>query len=62
MIHLTQKQHDDLLADKARLDWLADRNQSIGNVQLPAECVIKNLSSLRGAIDDAMALSNKASA
>lgn len=40
--------------DTVRLDWLADRDQHIGNVQLPAECVACNLHSLRDAIDMAM--------
>lgn len=62
MINLTQKQHDELLADKARIDWLADVNQSIGNVQLPAECVTMHLDSLRGAIDAAMALDKRETA
>lgn len=43
-------------ADKARLDWLADRENTIGNVQLPTMCVMNNMSSLRGAIDEAMRL------
>jgi hypothetical protein len=40
--------------DAARLDWLADPDNHIGNVQLPKECVIQNLHSLRDAIDAAM--------
>ena len=40
--------------DTVRLDWLADRDNHIGNVQLPAECVACNLHSLRDAIDMAM--------
>lgn len=40
--------------DTVRLDWLADRDNRIGNVQLPAECVACNLHSLRDAIDMAM--------
>ena len=59
MIHLSPKKYDELIADKARIDWLADVNQSIGNVQLPAECVTMHLESLRGAIDAAMALDKK---
>ena len=43
-------------ADKLRLDWLADRDNNIGNVQLPTMCVMNNLHSLRGAIDEAMRL------
>lgn len=40
--------------DTTRLDWLADVNNKIGNVQLPTACVENNLSSLRNAIDAAM--------
>ena len=40
--------------DGKRIDWLADKNNAIGNVQLPTECVERNLYSLRAAIDDAM--------
>ena len=40
--------------DARRLDWLADPNNTIGNVQLPTVCVEANLDSLRGAIDMAM--------
>lgn len=43
-----------LLADEARLDWLSDPDNAIGNVQLPAACVTANLHSLRDAIDMAM--------
>lgn len=42
------------LDDTKRLDWLADRDNRIGNVQLPAECVACNLHSMRDAIDMAM--------
>ena len=42
--------------DKARIDWLSDLGQVTGLVQLPEECVINNLHSLRSAIDDAMLL------
>ena len=40
--------------DTARLDWLADRENNIGNVQLPTECVQAHPESLRAAIDMAM--------
>ena len=43
-------------ADKLRLDWLSDRENTIGNVQLPTVCVMNNMDSLRGAIDEAMRL------
>lgn len=42
--------------DAAMLDWLADRNNPIGNVQLPTECVIDNIDSMRAAIQCAMKL------
>lgn len=48
----------DLLADSRRIDWLADRENRIGNVELPRECVEKNLHSMRAAIDAAMRLPN----
>ena len=44
----------ELLKDKARLDWLADVNNSIGNVLLPTDIVERNLHSMRDAIDEAM--------
>ncbi len=40
--------------DTVRLDWLADSDNTTGNVQLPAECVHQNPDSLREAIDCAM--------
>lgn len=45
--------------DAARLDWLADPANTIGNVQLPTECVEQNIHSLRAAIDAAMATEGK---
>lgn len=42
--------------DAARLDWLADPANGIGNVQLPSQCVLDNLTCMRGAIDQAMAM------
>lgn len=44
----------ELLKDKARLDWLADVNQTVGSVLLPTDIVERNLSSLRDALDEAM--------
>jgi hypothetical protein len=46
----------ELRKDRERLDWLADRNNPIGNVQLPTVCVMNNMDSMRGAIDEAMRL------
>jgi hypothetical protein len=45
-----------LSADKKRVDWLADKNNTVGNVQLPSACVIAHPDSLRAAIDMAMLL------
>lgn len=45
-----------LRADWVRMEWLADRENTIGNVQLPTMCVMNNMHSLRGAIDEAMRL------
>lgn len=47
-----------LRADARMLDWLADPENTIGNVELPMACVTANLHSLRGAI--AMAMEIKA--
>ena len=49
-----QQENAELLKDKVRLDWLADVNNSIGNVLLPTDIVERNLTSLRDAIDEAM--------
>ena len=46
----------ELLKDKARLDWLAGVNNDISNVSLPRDIVERNLHSLRDAIDEAMML------
>lgn len=42
--------------DTVRMDWLADKNNIIGNVQLPAVCVMNNLHDMRAAIDEAVRL------
>lgn len=42
------------LRDAARLDWLADPNNQIGNVQIPTDCVLAHPESMRAAIDMAM--------
>lgn len=52
----TETEMQELLKDKARLDWLADVNNSIGNVLLPRDIVERNLGSLRDGIDEAMKL------
>ena len=41
-------------ADTKRIDFLADKSQSVANVMLPTKIVERNLSSLRDAIDQAM--------
>ena len=40
--------------DTARLDWLADPSNAVGGVTLPREIVLRNVHSLRDAIDEAM--------
>ena len=52
-----QAKIDALQKDADRIDWLADKTQHIGNVQLPKNCVENNLHSLRAAIDSAIAQS-----
>lgn len=42
--------------DTARIDWLADVDNDVGQVLLPSSCVTENLHSLRDAIDAAMAM------
>lgn len=41
-------------ADSKRLDWLANPDNPLGNVTLPAGAVLENVESLRAAIDAAM--------
>lgn len=48
----------ELQKDKARLDWLADVNNTIGNITLPRDIVERNLHSMRAAIDEAMVIDN----
>lgn len=43
-----------LIKDKQRIDWLADIENNIGNVQLPTQCVELHIDDLRAAIDAAM--------
>ena len=51
-----QQENNALLKDKARLDWLADVNQTVGSVLLPRDIVERNLGSMRDAIDEAMSI------
>ena len=45
---------DELRKDKARLDWLADPKNTIGNVTLPRQHIMDHPDSMRAAIDAAM--------
>jgi hypothetical protein len=45
---------DELRKDKARLDWLADPKNTIGNVTLPRHHIMDHPDSMRAAIDAAM--------
>lgn len=51
-----QRENAELRKDRARIDWLADENQNIGNVALPRDIVERNLHSMRAAIDEAMSI------
>lgn len=53
----TEAELQELLKDKARLDWLADVDNRLGGVTLPRDIVERNLHSLRAAIDGAMCIS-----
>lgn len=53
-----QRENAELKKDKARLDWLADVNNTIGAVALPRDIVERNVHGLRAAIDEAMAVDN----
>ena len=53
-ILMNEEEFQGLLRDRERLDWLADKSQMVGNVELPRFAVEENLNSLRGAIDAAM--------
>ncbi|HZJ92818.1 MAG TPA: hypothetical protein VFD09_07050 [Thiopseudomonas sp.] len=52
----TEAELQELLKDKARLDWLADVDNKLGGVTLPSAIVERNLHSMRDAIDEAMKL------
>jgi len=43
-----------LKADRDRLDWLSDPENTVGQVLLPTAIVERNIGSLRDAIDEAM--------
>ena len=49
-----QRENAELQKDKARIDWLADPAQNIGDLTLPRDIVERNLHSMRAAIDEAM--------
>lgn len=46
--------------DTARIDWLADVDNDVGQVLLPSACVTENVHSLRDAIDAAMSIGRTA--
>lgn len=48
------QQLSEAIRDSERLDWLADVDNTTGQVMLPTESVEANVESLRGAIDHAM--------
>lgn len=52
--HAAAREIEHLRLDKKRLDWLADVETTTGNVQLPRDCVERNIHDMRAAIDDAM--------
>lgn len=53
---VTEPELQELLKDKARIDWLADPAQNIGDLILPRDIVERNLHSMRAAIDEAMSI------
>lgn len=55
---VTEAELLELQKDRSRLDWLADVNNTIGNVLIPNDIVERNLGSLRDGIDEAMAVDN----
>lgn len=55
---VTEAELVELQKDKARLDWLADVDNTIGNITLPRDIVERNLHSMRAAIDEAMVIDN----
>lgn len=42
------------LADTKRLDFLADKDQTVANVLLPIDVVMNNMGDMRAAIDEVM--------
>ena len=56
VINELQQENNALRKDRARLDWLADVDNNIGNVKLPRDIIERNLHSMRDAIDEAMAI------
>lgn len=51
-----QRENAELKKDKARIDWLADPAQNIGDLILPRDIVERNLHSMRAAIDECMTM------
>jgi len=52
----TEAELQELLKDKARLDWMSGVNNAICSVLLPTDIVERNLHSMRAAIDEAMSI------
>ena len=50
----TEAELQELLKDKARLDWMSGVDNAICSVLLPTDIVERNLHSMRDAIDEAM--------
>ena len=48
---------NDALHDVVRIDWLADPDNDLGNVELHSRCVDENIHCMRAAIDAAMGMS-----
>jgi len=54
-----ERENAELRKDKARLDWLADPQNTIGNVTLPRQHILDHPDSMRAAIDAAMKLTKE---
>ena len=56
---VTRSWLDDLLKDRARLDWMSGVDNDICSVLLPTDIVERNLGSLRDGIDEAMKINER---
>lgn len=52
---------DELRKDKLRLDWISETKNDYAALQLPGECVRRNIHSMRAAIDDAIEMQRRES-